>query len=147
VEDDGRGDELSAMEHDGIPRRAWFDRRIPKEASAPRAVVRDRTLPYLGELGRRVLALREASRAMRRARFRRFGAHRQQDEVWCVGYAAALRWNEDDPAPQAFDDHANQLHESCMTTGAGGWCESRPSCPPGSRNSSGAPSSRARSSE
>ncbi len=118
IEEPEKGDE----DH-GIPRRAWLDKVLPPEASGARAIVRESTLRYQGELGRQILELREATREAKRRRnkARRFHMHTQLDELWCVGFGATLRWNTRDPIPRIFDDHANGLAESYAVEDAWGW--------------------------
>lgn len=109
-------------EHDhGVPRRAWFDKALPVEASQARPIVRERTLQWQGELGRQILELRAALKAAKRRRRGRHDFHTQADEVWCVGFGATLRWNTKDPIPRVWDDHANGLFESYHVEEQWGW--------------------------
>jgi PRTRC genetic system protein F len=104
----------------GVPRRTWFDKLLPREATGARKIVRDSTLSWSGELGRLILELAAAARAAKRRRTR-FALHTQQDDLSCLGFGATLRWSTRDPMPRVFDDHAHGLYESSMVEDAWGW--------------------------
>lgn len=110
-----------------IPRRAWLDKILPIEASeASRKVSRpalerlaNRRSGLVMEIARKVLALDAEIRGHRSDR--KFVLHTEQDEMYCLGYGATVRWNARDPMARVFDDHANNLHEAYHVEPPYGW--------------------------
>jgi PRTRC genetic system protein F len=100
--------------------RAKFDAALPKFVQRPRPRLPVNRLEWLASLGGRndlaeiarlVLQLRVEIKAAQKAKEPAM-EHGNDDGLISCNYAAMVRWNGEDPMPQAFDDFTNE-HAQC----------------------------------
>lgn len=86
----------------------FVQRPNPRSLSVERlkSVARGRGEP--AEVARAVLALRAAMKGNRSRKGTPEFRSGWDDEVLCFGYGAAIRWNDDDPTLDFFDDYGQQ---------------------------------------
>jgi PRTRC genetic system protein F len=132
--DPGADPEKIAQEpekHLPFPTRAWFDKHLPRAVNEFQGRARQKTLERyshrggaIAEIARLVLDVREEAKSARRGRrAAKFELHRQDDndDTQCCCYAAAIRWNAEDPMHRVFDDYWHYQSESYRIEDAYGW--------------------------
>lgn len=115
---------VEKAEAQGFPTRRWLEKKLPPIAKEyKRGISRKRLAQSWGphrDVASAILEVYAAIKANTPPR----GAHRmhkEQDDYCCVGYGITLRWNEEDPMAQLFDDYSNSMYESHNVQEHYGW--------------------------
>lgn len=108
--------------------REKFDKALPRAVQRPRSKLSKKDLERLarrankhGAIARLVLELRTECAASHRRKNEPAMEYGDDDGMVTCGFAAMLRWKDNDPMTQAFDDYFNEHSQAAGVEESYGW--------------------------